>query len=68
LLCQNLKGGNEALIAVLEREVRDAIDRERIEIKTRGEMISTKLILPLMLMLFMVMLILVVPGIWGINI
>lgn len=68
LLCQNLKGGNEALITVLEREVRDAIDRERLEIKTRGEMISTKLILPLMIMLFMVMLILVVPGIWGINI
>lgn len=68
LLCQNLKGGNEALISVLEHEVGMAIERERIDQKAKGELISTKLVVPLMIMLFVVMLILVVPGIWGISI
>jgi hypothetical protein len=68
ILLQNLKGGNSELKNVLMKEVYDAQSKSRKLMKMRGEMISTKLVVPLMGMLLVVMLILIVPGIWGISI
>ena len=68
ILLQNLKGGNCELRTILSKEALEAESKEKQLMKMRGEMISTKLIVPLMGMLFVVMLILIVPGIWGISI
>ncbi|MCR4782661.1 MAG: type II secretion system F family protein [Lachnospiraceae bacterium] len=68
ILSQNLRSGNERLVESLEKEVYEARAKKLSRMKIKGELISTKLIVPLMMLLLMIMLVLIVPGLWGIAI
>lgn len=62
LLVQNLKKGNQSILELLEREAvcagKERLRRARIQ----GEEASTKLLLPMILQLFVVLIILMVPA------
>ncbi|MBP7058920.1 MAG: type II secretion system F family protein [Lachnospiraceae bacterium] len=68
ILTQNLRLGTEDMQAKLEREAIDAETRERQRIRMAGEKISTRLLIPLMGILGIVMVVLMVPAMWGISI
>lgn len=62
LLVQNLKKGNQNLLELLEREKAVAEDERKRSAKVRGEEASTKLLLPMMLQLIVVLMILMIPA------
>ena len=62
LLVQNLKKGNQNLLELLEREEAVAEDERKRSAKVRGEEASTKLLLPMMLQLIVVLMILMIPA------
>ncbi len=62
LLVQNLKKGNKNLLELLEREEAVAEDERKRSAKVRGEEASTKLLLPMMLQLIVVLMILIIPA------
>ena len=62
LLVQNLKKGNQNLLELLEREEAGAEDERKRRAKVRGEEASTKLLLPMMLQLIVVLMILMIPA------
>lgn len=62
LLIQNLKKGNQSILELLKREAVTAQDERRRRAKVRGEEASTKLLLPMILQLIVVMIILMVPA------
>ena len=62
LLVQNLKKGNQNLLELLEREEAVAEDERKRRAKVRGEEASTKLLLPMMLQLIVVLMILMIPA------
>lgn len=68
ILTQNLRLGTEDMQEKLEREAIDAETRERQRIRLAGEKISTRLLIPLMGILGIVMVVLMVPAMWGISI
>ena len=61
LLIQNLKKGNEGLLAKLEEEAADAFIQRKNTARIRGEKASTKLLVPMMIMLVLVLAIVIVP-------
>lgn len=62
LLVQNLKKGNQSLLELLEREEAVAEDERKRSAKVRGEEASTKLLLPMVLQLIVVLMILMIPA------
>ena len=62
LLVQNLKKGNQNLLELLEREEAAAEDERKRSAKVRGEEASTKLLLPMVLQLIVVLMILMIPA------
>ena len=62
LLIQNLKKGNQKLLEALEREMTSAFEERKRRAKIMGEQASTKLLLPMMLMLIIVFVLLMVPA------
>lgn len=62
LLVQNLKKGNQNLLKLLEREEAVAEDERKRSAKVRGEEASTKLLLPMVLQLIVVLMILMIPA------
>lgn len=62
LLIQNLQRGNQSILDLLEREAVCARDERRRRAKVRGEEASTKLLLPMVLQLIVVLVILMVPA------
>lgn len=62
LLEQNLKKGNKGLTELLQMEVREAFEQRRELARSRGEEASTKLLVPMILMLFVIMLLILVPA------
>lgn len=62
LLVQNLKKGNKNLLELLEREEAVAEDERKRSAKVRGEEASTKLLLPMVLQLNVVLMILIIPA------
>lgn len=62
LLVQNLKKGNQNLLELLEREEAVAEDERKRSAKVRGEEASTKLLLPMVLQLIVVLMILMIPA------
>lgn len=62
LLVQNLKKGNKNLLELLEREEAVAEDERKRSAKVRGEEASTKLLLPMVLQLIVVLMILMIPA------
>ena len=65
LLVQNLRKGTTGLSKLLEKEMRDAFDAQESDAKKRGEELQTKLLLPMMLMLGLVIVIIMIPAIAG---
>lgn len=62
LLCQNLKKGNEGLVTALQSEVRLAFEERKNIVRKQGEEARTKLMLPMMMLLGVVMIIIMVPA------
>ncbi len=65
LLAQNLRKGTAGLSRILEEESIDAYSRQESIVKKKGEEMSTKLLLPMMLMLGLVIVIIVIPAIFN---
>ena len=63
LLVQNLRKGTAGLSRLLEKEMQDAFDAQEKSAKKRGEELQTKLLLPMMLMLGLVIVIIMIPAI-----
>ena len=63
LLVQNLRKGTAGLSKLLEKEMQDAFDEQENIAKKRGEELQTKLLLPMMLMLGLVVVIIMIPAI-----
>lgn len=62
LLEQNIRNGSEGLRAVLEAEMEAAFEQKKNLARKLGEEASTKLLLPLFMMLFIVMAMVSVPA------
>lgn len=62
LLEQNVQKGSRQLRPLLEAEMEDAFDQKKALARRMGEEASTKLLLPLFLMLFIVMVMVSVPA------
>lgn len=62
LLVQNLKKGNKGLAQLLAYEGVQALEERKNLAKKLGEEASTKMLLPMILMLFLVIVILIVPA------
>lgn len=65
ILIQSLKNGNKDFKNILSMEVQDALYERKQRAKKLGEEASTKLVLPLMLMLSVIMVIIMVPTFMG---
>ena len=63
LLVQNLRKGTTGRSKLLEKEMQDAFDAQENFAKKRGEELQTKLLLPMMLMLGLVIVIIMIPAI-----
>ncbi len=68
MLSENIRRGTGRMIELLENEAIEAENREMNNLKKEGEMISTKLMFPLMGMLLVILVILLVPAMVGISI
>ncbi len=62
LLTQNIRKGSDGLLKILETESLDAFEKRKEAVKQMGEKAGTKLLLPMVLMLGIVMAIIVVPA------
>jgi len=62
LLCANMKKGSVNLKNLLEKEAEEAFTDHQIQIKKLGEEAGTKLLLPMIMMLAVVMIIIMVPA------
>lgn len=62
LLAQNIKRGNRGLAESLQRESEEAFEERKTMARMLGEQASTKLLLPMFLMLFMVLVVIMVPA------
>ena len=62
LLVQNLRKGNDGLIEAMDNEVHIAFEERKAVARRLGEEARTKLILPMMLMLSVVMIIIMIPA------
>lgn len=65
---QNMRKGNEYLLEQLEREERNVYETRLRKIKSAGETASTKLLIPMGGLLGMVLIVLVVPAFFTIQI
>ncbi len=62
IINQNMKKGAEGLTEMLEIEAMEAFERRKETVKRMGETAGTKLLLPMMLMLGVVMAIIIIPA------
>ena len=67
IIIQNIKNGNKDIKNILNLEVQDALFERKQRAKKLGEEASTKLVLPLMLMLLTIMIIIMVPAFMGMK-
>jgi hypothetical protein len=65
LLEQNVKRGGKGLISVLEQEDVLALEERKNLAKRYGEEAGTKLLGPMILLLLVVMLMIMIPALWG---
>ena len=65
LLVQNLQKGSRQLSELLEKESTEAWDERKRKARMLGEVASTKLLLPMILMLVVVMAVVMVPAFMG---
>ncbi len=62
LLVQNLKKGNQGVLALLERETTAAVEERKRTAKISGEQASTKLLGPMFIQLGLVMALIMIPA------
>ena len=62
LLVQNLRRGNDTLLAVLQEEAQSSFEERKNLARELGEEAGTKLLLPMMIMLGVTMLIIIIPA------
>ncbi len=62
MMNQNIRKGSEGLIQLLEVEAIEAFEKRKEQVKVMGETAGTKLLLPMILMLGVVMVIIVIPA------
>lgn len=62
LLTQNLKKGNSELLRILEAEAQESFEERRNIARKLGEEASTKLLLPMVMMLCVTLVIIVIPA------
>ena len=62
LLVQNLKKGNQGVLALLERETTAAVEERKRAAKISGEQASTKLLGPMFIQLGLVMALIMIPA------
>lgn len=67
LLCQSLKKGNAALLHDLQKEAEDSQEARRNLARKKGEEAGTKLLLPMMMMLGIVMVLVMVPAFFSFS-
>ena len=67
LLAQNLKKGSKGLIHILETEAAEGMEERKQQAKKLGEEAGTKLLIPMMMILVLVMGILVIPSVVGMQ-
>lgn len=68
LLNQNMKKGTRDIVGILEKEATDAFEIRKSNAKKLGEEAGTKLLLPMMLMLGIVMVLIMVPAFFSYQI
>lgn len=68
ILTQNLKKGTAMLAEQLEKEEQQAFEDRKLRAKIAGEEASTKLLLPMMGLLSIVLIVLIFPAIIGISV
>lgn len=68
ILVQNIRKGTAQLIKQLENEEQNAFDERKLRAKIAGEEASTKLLLPMMGLLGIVLVVLIFPAMQGLNI
>ena len=68
LITQNIQKGQQEFIIMLENEVNEAFTERKMHAKKIGEEASTKLLLPMMIMLFIVIAILIIPAVFTFQI
>lgn len=62
MMNQNIRKGSEGLIRLLEMDALEAFEKRKEQVKVRGETAGTKLLVPMILMLGVVMAIIVIPA------
>lgn len=62
LLSQNLKKGSKGMMELLEREAQAAFENRKRQARIKGDKAGTKLLLPMIIMLGIVLVILIVPA------
>ena len=65
IIIQSIKNGNKDLKNILNMEVQDALYERKQNAKILGEEATTKLVLPLMIMLSIIMVVIMVPAFMG---
>ena len=65
LLQTNIKKGTKELSNLLEKEACDAFEKRKNMARVKGEEATTKLLMPMMLMLITVMMIIMIPATWS---
>ena len=65
IIIQSIKNGNKDLKNILNMEVQDALYERKQNAKKLGEEAATKLVLPLMMMLSVIMVVIMVPAFMG---
>ena len=68
ILIQNLQTGSKGLCALLEKEAQSALEERRVFARTLGEEAATKMLLPLVMMLGIVIAIIMVPAMLSFNV
>ena len=62
LLSQNIKKGTSDLISILTKEAENGLKERKAAVKVRAEQATTKLLVPMMMMLGIVMIIIILPA------
>ena len=62
VLAQNLRKGGKEMTAILEREAEEAYENRKKHAAVLGEQAGTRMLLPMLVMLLLVMVILMVPA------
>ena len=65
LLQTNIRKGTKELRRLLEEEAADAFEKRKNMAKVKGEEATTKLLMPMLLMLMIVMAIIMIPAVWS---